>query len=283
MISVVLASRGIAPFNRPYFQLLSIFYAIGPALAAMIVSQVTHGKTGIRDLNKGLIRWRVSLIWYIVAVLGSAILLIVAQAVTKLLGLTVTIITPPVTLSPYVIFGLGVNFLANTCEEIGWRGFALPHLQKRYNALIATLIVGILWGLWHLPLVFLVGHPMSEFPFVWFITIVADAFIYTWIYNSTKGSILLVALFHGSGNLWELFISSRTQLITQKFGLQALSSKESAKNQCVINSVQLLNWGVPCRIRSSKLCGGDHSDRSIWKSASLSPPEGLCGLKWGCN
>ncbi|WP_445245057.1 CPBP family glutamic-type intramembrane protease [Microcoleus sp. OTE_8_concoct_300] len=207
MISAVLASRGIAPFNSPYFQLLSIFYAVGSALAAMIVSQVTHGKTGIRDLNKGLIRWRVSLIWYIVAVLGSAILLIVAQAVTKLLGFSVTIAVPPVNLSPYVIFGLGVNFLATTCEEIGWRGFALPHLQKRYNALIATLIVGILWGLWHLPLVFLVGHPMSEFPFLWFISIAANAFIYTWIYNSTKGSILLVALFHGSLNVWGLFIT----------------------------------------------------------------------------
>jgi membrane protease YdiL (CAAX protease family) len=207
MISVVLASRGIAPFYRPYFLVLSIFYAIGPALAAVIVSQVTHGKTGIRELLKGLIRWRVGLIWYIVAVLGSAILLIVAQAVTKLLGFSVTIVMPPVNLSPYVIFGFGVNFLANTCEEIGWRGFALPHLQKRHNALLATLIVGMLWGLWHLPLVFLVGNPMSEFPFVWFISIVADAFIYTWIYNSTKGSILLVALFHGSLNVLGLFIT----------------------------------------------------------------------------
>jgi uncharacterized protein len=100
---------------------------------------------------------------------------------------------------------LGVNFLGNTCEEIGWRGFALPCLQKRHNALLSTLIVGTLWGLWHLPLIFLAG-PMSEFPFVWFISIVADAFMYTWIYNSTKGSILLVALFHGSGNIVGAFI-----------------------------------------------------------------------------
>jgi uncharacterized protein len=206
MISIVLSSLGIAPFDSPYFQFLSIFYVVGPALAATIVSQVAHGKTGVRDLLKGLIRWRVGLVWYIIAVLGSAILLIVAQAVTKLLGLIVTIPVPQVNLSPYVIFSFAVSFLANTCEEIGWRGFALPHLQKRYNALLATLIVGTLWGLWHLPLVFLVGNSMSEFPFVWFISIVADAFIYTWIYNSTKGSILLVALFHGSLNIFGAFI-----------------------------------------------------------------------------
>ncbi len=204
MISAVLASRGIAPFYRPYFLVLSIFFAIGPALAAVIVSRVTYGKRGVGDLLKGLIRWRVGLVWYILVVLGSVGLLTLAQVVTRLLGLTVTIAVPQVNLS---IFGFGVNFLANTCEEIGWRGFALPHLQKRYNALIATLIVGTLWALWHLPLVFLVGNPMSEYPFLWFLIIVTNAFIYTWIYNSTKGSILLVALFHGSLNIGSAFIT----------------------------------------------------------------------------
>jgi len=205
MMSVVLASQGVAPFDSPYFLVLSIFYAIGPALAAIIVSQVAYGQTGVWDLLKGLTRWRVGLVWYILAVLVPAVLLIVAQVITRLLGLPVTITMPQVVLSPYVIFGFTVNFLANTCEEIGWRGFALPRLQKRHNALLATLIVGTLWALWHLPLVFL-ASPMSEYPFLWFISIVADAFMYTWIYNSTKGSILLVALLHGSGNIFGAFI-----------------------------------------------------------------------------
>jgi uncharacterized protein len=206
MISIVLSSRGIAPFDSPYFQFLSIFYVVGPALAAAIVSQVAQGKTGVQTLLKGLIRWRVGLVWYILAVLSPMVLFTVAQVVTKLLSLPVTIAVPQVNLSPYVIFGFGVSFFANTCEEIGWRGFALPRLQKRYNALLATLIVGILWGLWHFPLVFLAG-PMSEYPFLWFISIVTDAFMYTWIYNSTKGSILLVALFHGSLNIFGAFIT----------------------------------------------------------------------------
>ncbi len=207
MISAVLASRGIAPFYRPYFLFLSIFYAIGPALAAAIVAQVTHGKTGIGDLFKGLIRWRVGLIWYIIAVFGPVVLITVAQVVTKSLGLTVTIAVPPISPSPYIILSFAVNSLANTCEEIGWRGFALPHLQQRYNALISTFIVGVLWGLWHLPLLFLVGNSMSELPLFWFITIVADTFMYTWIYNSTKGSILIVALLHASGNIVVAFIT----------------------------------------------------------------------------
>ena len=68
----------------------TIFYAIGPALAAVIVSQVAHGKTGVRDLLKGSIRWRVGPVWYIVAVLGPVVLFTAAQVITKLLGLTET-------------------------------------------------------------------------------------------------------------------------------------------------------------------------------------------------
>jgi uncharacterized protein len=206
MISIVLSARAIAPFNSPYFQSLSIFYVIGPALAAVIVSQVSEGKAGVGGLLKGMLRWRVGLLWYVVAGLGPVGLLALSQAVTRLLGLSATITMPQSNLSPYLIFSFAVSFFANTCEEIGWRGFALSHLQKRYNALMATLIVGTLWALWHLPLVFLPG-PMAEAPFLWFITIVTNAFIYTWIYNSTKGSILLVALLHGSLNIFGAFIT----------------------------------------------------------------------------
>lgn len=240
MIAIVLASRGIAPFDSPYFQVLFIFYAIGPALAAMIVSQVTHGKIGIQALNKGLIRWRVGLVWYIVAVLGPVVLFLAAQVVTKLLGFAVTIAVPPVELSPYVMFGAVVNFLGNTCEEIGWRGFALPHLQKRHSALIATLIVGMLWGLWHLPLVFL-GGPMSEYPFLWFISIAADAFIYTWIYNSTKGSLLLVALFHGLGNIFGALITG-------------VSPVAYALVSCVVAIVLIAVFGKVNLSRREKVC-----------------------------
>jgi uncharacterized protein len=242
MISVVLASRGIAPSYRPYFLVLSILYAIGPALAAVIVSQIAYGKTGVWDLLKGLIRWRVGAIWYIIVVLGSVVLFLAAQLITKLLGLSVTIALPPVELSPYVIFSGAVNFLANTCEEIGWRGFALPHLQKRHNALYATLIVGMLWGLWHLPLVFLAG-PMSEYPFLWFISIAAEAFIYTWIYNCTKGSILLVALFHGAGNIVGAFIPG-------------VSPVAYALLNCVVAIILIAVFGRVNLSRREKVCAG---------------------------
>jgi membrane protease YdiL (CAAX protease family) len=138
-------------------------------------------------------------------VLGPIVIFVSGQVLTKLMGLTVESAAVPSDSFLFVI-AIFTVILSNTGEEIGWRGFALPHLQKRYNALAASLIVGLLWSLWHLPLVFLTGNPMAQSPSIWFISIVAVAFIYTWLYNSTQGSILLLALLHVSENLYGAFI-----------------------------------------------------------------------------
>lgn len=207
-IPIAIGSHGIAPFDNPYFQFLLIFPVVSPVLAAVIVTQVAHGKTGIRDLLRALIQWRVSLVWYIVAVFGPVVLLLLGQVITKLLGFSVIRAELQGDLFPIVISTFLMSLLSNPWEEVGWRGFALPQLQKRYTALIATLIVGILWGLWHLPLFFWAGNPMSEYPFLpWFIGTVAGSFIYTWLYNSTKGSLLLITLFHIARNTFGVVVT----------------------------------------------------------------------------
>ena len=207
-VPVASGSHGIAPFDNPYFQFLLILPVVGPALAAIIVTQVAHGKTGVLDLLKALVQWRVGLAWYMVVVFGPVVLLIAGKVITELLGFSVTQVGPQGDLFSLAISAFVISLFSNPWEEIGWRGFALPRLQKRYNALLATLIVGVLWGLWHLPLFFWVGNPMSEYPFLpWFIGTVAGAFIYTWLYNSTKGSILLVALFHIALNTFGIVVS----------------------------------------------------------------------------
>ena len=199
----VLGSRGIAPFDEPAFRLLLILPAVGPALAAVIVTRATQGKDGVRGLLRALIQWRVGLAWYAVAVLGPALLLLAGQAITKLLGLAATYTGLEGEPLPLAISAFMVALLSNPWEEVGWRGFALPRLQKRYTTWPATLIVGLLWGLWHLPLFFWAGNPMSEYPFLpWLIGTVAEAFLYTWLYNRTGGSVLLVALFHVMLNTW---------------------------------------------------------------------------------
>jgi uncharacterized protein len=194
-VPLALGSHGIAPFDNPYFQILLIFPVLGPTLAAVIVSVTLHGKTGFRDLFKAFIQWRVGIVWYAIVLLGPTILFFAAQLITRLFGLP-TIHSEQQGIS-FFIMVLVSSLVANLWEEAGWRGFALPRLQKQYSALLASLVVGILWGLWHLPLFFWVGGSMSNYPFVpWFIGLLANAFLFTWLYNSTKGSLLLVALFH---------------------------------------------------------------------------------------
>jgi hypothetical protein len=84
---------------------------------------------------------------------------------------------------------------------------------------------------------------MTEFPFVWFISIVADAFIYTWIYNSTKGSILLVALFHGLLNVWGLFITG-------------VSPVAYALLNCVVAIILIAVFGRANLSRRGRVCAG---------------------------
>lgn len=193
----VLGSRGIAPFDNPGFQFLLILPGIGPALAAIVVTRIIYGKARVRDLLKALVRWRVGPVWYVVAVGGPMALLLGGQVLTKLPGLSATPPTPQGDPMALMISAFAMSLFSNPWEEVGWRGFALPHLQKRYTALIATLFVGIQWGLWHLPLFFWAGNPMAEYPFVpWLVSTVAGAVIYTWIYNNTEGSLLPVSVFH---------------------------------------------------------------------------------------
>lgn len=213
-IPAALGSHGLTPFDQPYFQFLLVLPAIGPALAAVIATRTAYGKTQVGDLFRPLLRWRVHLGWYLVAVLGPVVLLLAGQGITKRLGFSATGSAPQGELLPLAISAFVMSLLSNPWEEVGWRGFALPHLQKRYTALAATLIVGILWGLWHIPLFFWKGNPMAEYPFLfWFTGTVAGAFIYTWLYNSTRGSLLPVTLFHIALNTFGAVITGVSVIV----------------------------------------------------------------------
>ena len=102
-----------------------------------------------------------------------------------------------------------LSLLANPWEEVGWRGFALGRLQARYPAAGATLIVGALWGLWHLPL-FLLREgpmPMARLPVVpWFVALLGQSFVMTWLFNRAGRSLAVVALYHVATNGFSAFI-----------------------------------------------------------------------------
>jgi membrane protease YdiL (CAAX protease family) len=175
------------------FALLSLF---GPAAAAIIVTRALAGKAGVSDLLARVGIWRVAPVWYLIVFL----LPLAVSGVVSLVALATGRATSVHLTSPSPV-GL-VLFVLVLGEELGWRGFALPRMIERFGVGRASLLLGLLWGFWHLPTFFLKGAPQADVPIVAYIaytTALAGAF--TWIWLHTRGSVLLATIFHGAVNM----------------------------------------------------------------------------------
>lgn len=181
---------------------------IGPALAAVTVTAITAGRAGIADLGRRMVRWHVGWRWYAsVAVLPG--FLAVAVTVNALVGngwphpadLTRYSGLPDVGLVGVYVLAVAVNGFG---EETGWRGFALPQLQRRHRPLYASLLLAIGWAGWHLPLLFVLDSFRGFNPAMlpgFLIGLACGSIVLTYVYNGTGGSILLVALWHTTYNM----------------------------------------------------------------------------------
>jgi uncharacterized protein len=181
-----------------------------PAIAALLAAILTGGRAAVRDLGARLVRWRVGWRWYLVVILGPAAFSLAVAGVYALLGGSWATAAPPVLRgeAPLVLLPLLLVILTVTDglgEEPAWRGFALPRLLSRHNALVASLMLGVLWGLWHLPLVWTEGFTMYQQP-VWLVLfdILAKSVLFTWVFLHTRGSVLLAMLLHGATNLFNV-------------------------------------------------------------------------------
>lgn len=181
----------------------------GPAIAAVIVLAVTSGRRGLSDLWQQMTRWRVRWIWYLVAPGIVLLYTLIAYVVAGFLGATAAT-GVGLSASAALLTILQLLILGGQWEEPGWSGFALPRLQSRFadrpgGVLIASLILGILRAGWHLPLL-LYGHiPWYDLVFL----PLAFQFLITWQYNRTRGSVLIVMLFHYTSNLMGAFLNPR--------------------------------------------------------------------------
>jgi membrane protease YdiL (CAAX protease family) len=178
---------------------------LGPALAALVVTAVVC-RAGVRDLLARMARWRVPLRWW-AATLSPLAFLGVALAVAlaggnlprgsdfgRYSGLSAIGVLPVWVIAILITFG----------EETGWRGFALPLLQRRHDALAAALLVTPIWAVWHLPYFFTVTTYRNFAPvgYVGFVFgLACGSIVLTWLYNGTGGSILACAVWHGLYNL----------------------------------------------------------------------------------
>ena len=184
------------------FEPLLIIGSWMPNIAAFIVlGLILREQRGIRRLLAGWGRWNVGLGWYLAA-LSPFVVAFLAVGVYLILGGTTTTPEQPVTV-PSIVGAFVIALITGaTGEELGWRGFLLPRLQARSTALLASLIVGVVWGLWHLPLWFISGQLWQTLPF-WSFALgsIATSIIYTWIVNNTGGSMVMASLIHLSTNL----------------------------------------------------------------------------------
>jgi uncharacterized protein len=208
--------------------------AFGPMVAAVAITAQEGGRVGLRSLLSRVVRWRVAPIWYGVALLGPIALQLLALVLHVILGgqppdlLAMIGMLPTVLVtSVYMLVQVGIG------EEIGWRGYALPKLQSGYSALLGSLILGVIWTLWHLPVFFNPATSYSKTPFwVFLVFLLPVSILITWVFNGTGGSVLIIMLLHAmlnasSGPLWRAIPeysnleSTSTALITNVYLLQA--------------------------------------------------------------
>jgi len=192
--------------------------AAGPTVSAFLILAITSGKPGMLRLLRSYVHWRVGVRWYLVTLVGIQVLMFLAFVVVP--GALADFRAPDWSFVPLYLSAVAFTLFLPVpagplLEEGGWRGFALPRMQRLHGPLVGTLILGALWGLWHLPFLFgpLAGTgPDATFvsasiAFVLFIIgLIGLSVIMTWVLNNTGGSVLMAILLHWAFDMGPAFI-----------------------------------------------------------------------------
>ena len=246
-VPLAASTAGIIPVAVPRgFQFMGDF---GPLLAALLLTRLLEGRAGIKKLCLRVVQWRVAAVWYLIALSGTLALFSLAAIIgafvfgapapnlilfghwEELPGLH------PIATWIFLIFTIGLG------EEVGWRGFMLPKLQTVVSALTASVLVGMAWTFWHLPNFVFDPQFASwglSFRLGFGFFLICSAIIYTWLYNSTRGSLLIPILFHGTNDfimaspgalnlIWGALFVLSTIAVVSVFGPRTLSATRSVE------------------------------------------------------
>jgi membrane protease YdiL (CAAX protease family) len=185
---------------------------IGPAIGAVVTTAIVGGTEGLRGLSARILRIRTGARWWSIGpgiVLGVGLVVGAGALVIATFGIA--------GLHPWADFGAFNGFpLADPLvlwlllivingfgEETGWRGYLLPHLQRRWSPLVSSLVVGVVWSAWHIPAFFITETyrqmPLAFIP-LFVVSLTCGSVVLTWLYNRGRSSILLVAVWHGTYN-----------------------------------------------------------------------------------
>ncbi len=204
---------------------------MGPSIAAFILVLIIGGKRGFVDLIRPFGRWRVGWGLWGIAILGPAALYLIGLGVHLLLGgepPPFIMIREELNLIPlYLVMVVLMPWNGPVGEEFGWRGYALPKLQNQYGPLVASLVIGTIWGIWHLPSFFaplgVVGALTVAlgygFIFLYTLGTIANAIFMTWLYNKSKASALIAGIiWHAAINFWAPVLLSDSSLVAAQEG-----------------------------------------------------------------
>ena len=206
---------------------------MGPSIAAFLIVLIIGGRRGFIDLLRSFGRWRVGLSLWGIAIFGPAILYLIGLGVHLLIGGDAPpfiMIREELNLIPlYLVMVVLMPWNGPIGEEFGWRGYALPKLQNKYSPLIASLVIGVIWGLWHLPSFFapqdVVGALYADigiiFIFLYTMGTIANSIFMTWLYNKSKASALVAGIiWHAAINFWAPVLLSDSSLVAAREGIQ---------------------------------------------------------------
>lgn len=184
----IVAIFGEVSSTNPLF-ILAVY---SPGIAGIFLIVRYYGIRGLSSFFRRLTLWRAPVLWWLFLILGIPLLVYAAASVKGS-------INDPFPFSPWyqVLPAMAVALFLGPIEEFGWRGLALPLLQRKFSPFYAGLILGCIWATWHIPSFLLGGTPQSNWSFIpYFAGIVAISVILTPLFNSTRGSLLISALFH---------------------------------------------------------------------------------------
>lgn len=202
-VPLALSANGILPKLPLLAYAIAIAVAtFAPTAAAFIVTGLTEGKVGVVRLLRRYVQWRVGIQWYLFVLIGIPIIVLLGAVVVPGAATSFNPVVAPL-LAAYPLALLTTFFLGGPLgEEPGWRGFALPRLQSAMGPLRGSVILGVLWALWHFPLFWSgVWTPLSIPNMVMFIVMItALTIIMSWVFNHAKGSVLITMLMHASFN-----------------------------------------------------------------------------------
>jgi membrane protease YdiL (CAAX protease family) len=195
------------PFDVTVYSTVAILIgAFAPLLAAITLIARTEGREGIKSFFRRAFDLRVKAIYLVIALGLPLVIHIISHYLALALGLDVaqTLFPAEMSASP-ILLAIPYFFLMLVIgggqEEFGWRGYALEPLQEKFGAIPASLLIGLVWGVWHLPLWFMAGDLHSAYSFFAFVMMTTSiSLIYTWLYNASGKKLIVVIVFHAMNN-----------------------------------------------------------------------------------